>query len=159
MIWTFSQQLHNGLVGALPVDPYHQIPSAAALTCVRQQMTRADCQCCGLLLAGRIADVFGSRNVFLMGLLFLCVGELVSGLVPSLVGLAVAQAVAGIGASLTIPSSLRIVGVCVPRGRYQGYAFAAHSAGANIHGQADPSGAPFGCGVGVLISGAAITSG
>ncbi len=62
-----------------------------------------------LLLGGRIADLFGRRRMFLVGLLVFTVASLVCGLAPSGWAMITARAVQGIGAAILSPVTLTIV--------------------------------------------------
>lgn len=87
-----------------------------------------------MLVAGRLSDVFGRKRIFVTGAAICFVSQLISGFMPNVAGLAAAQGLAGVGASLVIPSGLGMISVCVPPGRYQAYAFAAISAGKSSSG-------------------------
>ncbi|HEX5449555.1 MAG TPA: MFS transporter [Gaiellaceae bacterium] len=62
-----------------------------------------------LLLAGRLADLFGRRRVFLAGVVIFTVASLVCGLAWSEGVLIVSRAVQGVGAAVITPSALSIV--------------------------------------------------
>jgi EmrB/QacA subfamily drug resistance transporter len=62
-----------------------------------------------LLVGGRLADVFGRRRVFLIGLVVFTLASLASGLAGSGDVLIAARAVQGIGAALMLPASLSIL--------------------------------------------------
>src|SRR5205814_5706067 len=66
---------------------------------------------CGgfLLLAGRLADLFGRRRVFLIGVVIFTVASLLCGLAWSEGVLIAARAVQGVGAAVITPSALSIV--------------------------------------------------
>src|SRR4051794_23133637 len=62
-----------------------------------------------MLLGGRSADLFGRRNVFLVGLLIFTVASLLSGLAWSPHSLIASRAAQGFGAALLLPSALAII--------------------------------------------------
>jgi EmrB/QacA subfamily drug resistance transporter len=62
-----------------------------------------------LLLAGRLADLFGRRRVFVVGLIVFAIALLAAGLSPSLAWLVVSRGLQGLGAALTAPSGLAIL--------------------------------------------------
>src|SRR5437870_13303750 len=62
-----------------------------------------------LLLAGRLADLFGRRRVFLIGVVIFTVASLLCGLAWSEGVLIAARAVQGVGAAVITPSALSIV--------------------------------------------------
>jgi EmrB/QacA subfamily drug resistance transporter len=62
-----------------------------------------------LLLAGRIADLFGRRRVFVIGVIVFSIASLFCGLSWNEASLITARAVQGIGAAIITPSALSIV--------------------------------------------------
>jgi EmrB/QacA subfamily drug resistance transporter len=62
-----------------------------------------------LLVGGRLADVFGRRRIFLIGLVAFTLASLASGLAGSGTVLITARAIQGIGAALMLPASLAIL--------------------------------------------------
>ena len=62
-----------------------------------------------LLVGGRVADVFGRRRVFLVGLAIFTLSSLAAGLAGSADVLIAARAVQGLGAALVMPASLAII--------------------------------------------------
>jgi len=62
-----------------------------------------------LLAAGRIADVYGRRRMFLTGLVIFTLSSLAAGLSGSGGVLIAARAVQGLGAALVLPASLAII--------------------------------------------------
>jgi len=72
----------------------------------------------GLLLAGgRLADAFGRRRLFLIGLAVFTGASLAAGLAASAESLIVARAVQGLGAALVTPTTLAIISAAYPRPR------------------------------------------
>ena len=73
-----------------------------------------------LLLAGRIADLFGRKKVFLTGISVFALGSLASGLAPSVGFLIAARSVQSIGGALMIPTSIALATVRTEsRGEYR----------------------------------------
>ncbi|MFF7994674.1 MFS transporter [Kitasatospora xanthocidica] len=73
--------------------------------------------------SGRLADVFGRRRVFAIGLVVFAAGSLLSATSPGLPTLVAWRAVQGLGAALLIPTALTIVAETFPpaeRGRAVG---------------------------------------
>jgi EmrB/QacA subfamily drug resistance transporter len=62
-----------------------------------------------LLPAGRMADLYGSRRVFLSGLVLVSVASLACGIAQSRAMLLVARAAQGVGAATTSPAALSII--------------------------------------------------
>ena len=62
-----------------------------------------------LLLAGRMADLFGRRRMFVLGMVIFASASLACGLAGSPVVLVVARAVQGFGAAITAPAALSII--------------------------------------------------
>ncbi|TXT15777.1 hypothetical protein VHUM_00280 [Vanrija humicola] len=88
---------------------------------------------CFLLLSGRVADVYGRKLCFVIGLLWNAVWTLVGGFMKSAAGLVVTRALAGMGSALFIPSAVGVVASTFS-GRTRATAFASFSAGAPIGG-------------------------
>jgi EmrB/QacA subfamily drug resistance transporter len=70
----------------------------------------------GLLLGGRIADLFGRRNALTAGLLVFTLASFVAGVAGSLGVLVGARAVQGIGGALALPAALSILTATFPEG-------------------------------------------
>ena len=70
-----------------------------------------------LLLGGRIADLFGRRRMFLVGLLVFTLASLVCGLAPTGWAMITARAVQGVGAAILSPVTLTIVTTTVTEAR------------------------------------------
>ena len=72
----------------------------------------------GLLLAGgRLADAFGRRRLFLIGLAVFTGASLAAGLADSFAVLVTARAVQGLGAALVTPTTLAIISAAYPEPR------------------------------------------
>jgi MFS transporter, DHA2 family, methylenomycin A resistance protein len=67
-----------------------------------------------LLLGGTLSDRFGSRGVFPFALAAFTLASAACGLAPSLGALVAARAAQGVGAALTVPSSLALLGAAYP---------------------------------------------
>ena len=73
-----------------------------------------------MLTGGKLADMFGRRRIFIVGLAIFTVSSLACGLAPSAEALIGARAVQGIGAALMNPATLSIITATFPpreRGR------------------------------------------
>ncbi|HEX2728868.1 MAG TPA: MFS transporter, partial [Rubrobacteraceae bacterium] len=62
-----------------------------------------------LLLAGRVADLFGRRRVFMLGLALFGGASLACGLAGSQAALLIARALQGLGAAVVAPAALSII--------------------------------------------------
>ncbi|MGG4441979.1 MDR family MFS transporter [Brevibacillus fortis] len=72
---------------------------------------------------GKMADLFGPRKMYLIGLFLFLVGSLLCGLANSMTSLIVARGVQGLGAGALMPVAFIIVGELYPpekRGKFQG---------------------------------------
>lgn len=67
-----------------------------------------------LLTGGVLADLFGRRLVFAIGIALFTVGSLVCGLAPNVETLIAGRAIAGVGAALEVPTTLAILTVTYP---------------------------------------------
>ncbi|MFI9489846.1 MFS transporter [Promicromonospora sp. NPDC052451] len=77
-----------------------------------------------LLLGGRIADFWGRRRTFVLGLVLFGAASAWGGLAHSGAELLVARGVQGVAAALMAPAALAIVTVTFPHGRERNTAFA-----------------------------------
>ncbi|MGH3922998.1 MAG: MFS transporter, partial [Pseudonocardiaceae bacterium] len=75
-----------------------------------------------LLVAGRLGDIYGHRNVFFTGLLIFTVASLLCGLARSPEELIAARVLAGIGAAGASPQAVAITSALFPQSR-RGLAF------------------------------------
>ena len=75
-----------------------------------------------LLLAGRLADHFGRRRMFLLGLAIFAVSSLLCGLAWSPLALVGFRAVQGLGAAIVAPAALAIISTTFPEGRERNFA-------------------------------------
>jgi MFS family permease len=66
---------------------------------------------CGLLFAGRLADIFGRKMLFLGGVAVAAIFFFVCGAMRSLIGLCVVRALCGLGLAVSTPSAFGIVGI------------------------------------------------
>src|SRR4051794_610397 len=74
-------------------------------------------------LYGKLGDVYGRKNLFLISIVVFLLGSLLCGAATSMTQLVVFRAVQGIGAGGLFPLSLAVIGNIVPprdRGRWQG---------------------------------------
>ncbi|KAL1411290.1 hypothetical protein Q8F55_002241 [Vanrija albida] len=88
---------------------------------------------CFLLLSGRLADVYGRKLCFIIGMLWYALWCLVGAFLHSGPAFIVTRALAGAGASMGIPSAMGIIGANI-HGKQRATAFAMFAAGAPIGG-------------------------
>lgn len=67
-----------------------------------------------VLVGGVLADRFGRKKIFLLGVAVFAAASLACGLAPGAVALVAARGVQGIGAALLVPSSLALLGAAFP---------------------------------------------
>src|SRR3954464_12906828 len=84
----------------------------------------------GLLLAGRVADLYGRRRAFRIGLLVFAAASLACALAPTAAALIAARAVQGTGAALVAPSALALLVATEPEGAARSRALAIWTAAA-----------------------------
>jgi EmrB/QacA subfamily drug resistance transporter len=82
----------------------------------------------GLLLGGRVADLFGRRNALAAGLVVFALASLVAGFAGSLGVLVAARAVQGIGGALAVPAGLSILTATFPEGAARNQALGVYGA-------------------------------
>ncbi|RSS80412.1 MFS transporter [Streptomyces sp. WAC06614] len=68
------------------------------------------------LLFGRIADLFGRRKVFLLGIVLLAAASLVGGLAQSSTVLVAARVAQGVATAISVPSALSLLTTTFPEG-------------------------------------------
>ncbi|CCM06311.1 uncharacterized protein FIBRA_08562 [Fibroporia radiculosa] len=100
---------------------------------------------CLLLFFGRIADLYGRRNVFLLGVLTLGVFGLGCGFANDEITMDILRGFQGLGAAACIPAALGILAHAFPPSRIRSVAFATFAAGA-------PVGAALGSAIGGVLT-------
>jgi len=75
-----------------------------------------------LLLAGRLADLYGRRRMFVVGLALFTASSLACGLAGSPLALVGFRAVQGLGAAFVAPAALAIISTTFEDGRERGFA-------------------------------------
>ena len=85
-----------------------------------------------LLLGGRLADLYGRRRIFMVGVVVFAVASLIGGTAQSEVLLLAARALQGMGAALASPAALALITTTFPAGRERNRAFAVYAAMAGI---------------------------
>jgi EmrB/QacA subfamily drug resistance transporter len=63
-----------------------------------------------LLLGGRLGDLYGQRRLLVWGMAMFAAGAVAAGLAPHLLVLVAARAVQGLGAAVSIPAALALIG-------------------------------------------------
>jgi EmrB/QacA subfamily drug resistance transporter len=76
-----------------------------------------------LLLGGRLADLFGRRRIFLLGITVFTLASLVGGLAFNASTLVLARAVQGLGAAIVAPATLTVLGTTFTDPAERGKAF------------------------------------
>lgn len=76
-----------------------------------------------LLLGGRLADLYGRRLLFILGLTLFSLASLAGGLAPSGTWLIIARAVQGLGAALVAPAALSLITTTFAEGAARNKAF------------------------------------
>jgi len=89
-----------------------------------------------LLLAGRLADLFGRRRMFLLGLALFAASSLLCGLAWSPLALVVFRAAQGLGAAIVAPAALAIISTTFPEGGERNFAMGVWTAVAASGGAA-----------------------
>jgi len=87
---------------------------------------------CTLILCGAVADIIGSRIMYLMGCLLQSAFTLACGLSKSGFQLIFFRALAGIAISFCLPSAVSLITTYFPHGRRRNFAFAAMGGGQPI---------------------------
>lgn len=85
-----------------------------------------------LILGGRIADLFGRRRTFIVGLLVFTGASLAAGWSNDAAQLIVARGVQGVGAALVAPASLSLITARIAEGQRRTRALALYGATASI---------------------------
>ena len=85
-----------------------------------------------LLLGGRLADLYGRRRVFMIGVLLFSAASLVGGVAQSELVLLAARAFQGFGAALASPAALALITTTFPAGKERNRAFAVYAAMAGV---------------------------
>ena len=68
-----------------------------------------------LLTGGVLADLYGRRRIFALGIVLFTAGSLICGLAPNAATLIAGRTVAGLGAALQVPTTLAILTVTYPK--------------------------------------------
>lgn len=89
---------------------------------------------CGLLFAGRLADLYGKKFLYLFGMGLYIVLSIVSGIVRNYIGICVLRAFAGLAISISLPAAFGIIGVTFTEEPYRTMAFSALALGYPVGG-------------------------
>lgn len=87
---------------------------------------------CFLLLLGHLADIYGRREVFIMGCVWIVISTTNVPFVPNKIGFDIFRGLQGLGAAATMPTAIGILGATYPPGKTKNYAFAIYSAGSSL---------------------------
>jgi EmrB/QacA subfamily drug resistance transporter len=85
-----------------------------------------------LLLGGRLADLYGRRLIFIVGVLVFAVASLVGGFAQNEFMLLSARGLQGLGAAMASPAALALITTTFPAGRERNRAFAVYAAMAGV---------------------------
>lgn len=131
VLWCGSCPLVSQIGEILLTTSSHRPASIYSLTCG-----------CTLLLLGSVADIVGSRLMYLLGCFLQCAFTLACGLSRTGTQLIVFRGFSGIAASFCLPSTVSIVNNTFPAGRRRSLTFASMGGGLN-----------FGFGIGLILGG------
>ena len=81
-----------------------------------------------LLLGGRLADLYGRRRIFMVGLVIFAIASLLGGLATNEPLLLAARGLQGLGAALASPAALALITTTFPAGPARNRAFAVYAA-------------------------------
>jgi EmrB/QacA subfamily drug resistance transporter len=85
-----------------------------------------------LVLGGRIGDLWGRRQMFIVGLVVFSMASLAGGLAGDLTMLIIARAAQGIGAAIVAPAALSLITTSVPEGSARTRALGYYGATASV---------------------------
>ncbi|KAH8157260.1 hypothetical protein CIB48_g10983 [Xylaria polymorpha] len=82
-----------------------------------------------LLLWGRIADIYGKRDIFIWGSAFVTITLIANPFLPNEIAFDLFRGLQGLGAAANVPTAIGILGVTFPPGKAKNYAFSAYASG------------------------------
>ena len=85
-----------------------------------------------LLLGGRLADLYGRRLIFIVGVLVFALASLIGGFAQNEAMLLSARAFQGLGAAMASPAALALITTTFPAGKERNRAFAVYAAMAGV---------------------------
>ncbi|KAI1425486.1 major facilitator superfamily transporter [Xylaria sp. FL1777] len=85
-----------------------------------------------LLLWGRIADIYGKRDIFIWGSAFVAATLIANPFLPNEIAFDLFRGLQGLGAAANVPTAIGILGVTFPPGKAKNYAFSAYASGAPL---------------------------
>ena len=85
-----------------------------------------------LLLGGRLADLYGRRRIFMIGVLVFALASLLGGIAQNEALLLAARAFQGTGAAMASPAALALITTTFPAGKERNRAFAVYAAMAGV---------------------------
>jgi EmrB/QacA subfamily drug resistance transporter len=85
-----------------------------------------------LVLGGRLADLWGRRRMFTVGLVLFSLASLAGGLASDLTMLVLARALQGVGAAIVAPAALALITTSVPEGPARTRALGYYGATASV---------------------------
>jgi EmrB/QacA subfamily drug resistance transporter len=81
-----------------------------------------------LMLSGRVGDIYGHKNLFIIGVLVFSLASLIGGLAPSEIVLIVARIIQGLGAAMASATGLSILVAAFPEGKERNRALSVFAA-------------------------------
>ncbi|KAI1363956.1 major facilitator superfamily transporter [Xylaria arbuscula] len=85
-----------------------------------------------LLIWGRIADIYGKRDIFIWGSAFVAATLIANPFLPNEIAFDLFRGLQGLGAAANVPTAIGILGVTFPPGKAKNYAFSAYASGAPL---------------------------
>jgi EmrB/QacA subfamily drug resistance transporter len=85
-----------------------------------------------LLLGGRLADLYGRRRVFMIGVLVFAAASFAGGVAQTEAVLLIARGVQGLGAAMASPAALALITTTFPAGKERNRAFAVFASMAGV---------------------------
>ncbi|WP_457205754.1 DHA2 family efflux MFS transporter permease subunit [Nocardioides sp. P5_C9_2] len=85
-----------------------------------------------LLLGGRLADLYGRRRIFMVGVLVFALASFIGGIAQNEAMLLSARAFQGTGAAMASPAALALITTTFPAGKERNRAFAVYAAMAGV---------------------------
>jgi EmrB/QacA subfamily drug resistance transporter len=105
---TFMTYLDNNIVNVAIPDIQHKLHLSTA--CIEWVVSAYILTFAGLLLVGgRLADAYGRRRLFMIGLTIFSLASLTAGLSGNIEALIASRAIQGVGAALVTPTTLAII--------------------------------------------------
>ncbi|KAK5635156.1 hypothetical protein RRF57_010868 [Xylaria bambusicola] len=85
-----------------------------------------------LLIWGRIADIYGKRDIFIWGSAFVAATLIANPFLPNEIAFDLFRGLQGLGGAANVPTAIGILGVTFPPGKAKNYAFSAYASGSPL---------------------------